>query len=53
MGRLRSSSTDEWMYVFKPPAAADVIYVKLILRHDCIVVSFHEDEGGRNEDEES
>jgi hypothetical protein len=51
--RLRSSTTGEWMYVFKPAAAGDIVYVKLILRNDCVVVSFHEDEGGRDEDEES
>lgn len=26
-GRLRSSRTGEWMYVFKPTAAGDVLYV--------------------------
>jgi hypothetical protein len=26
-----------------------VLYLKLILRHDCVVVSFHEDEGGDHE----
>jgi hypothetical protein len=52
MGRLRSGRTGEWMYVFKPLVAGDVIYVKLILRNDCIVVSFHEDEGGRDEEQE-
>jgi hypothetical protein len=41
------------MYVFKPEATGDVLYVKLILRSDCIVVSFHEDEGDRNEEQES
>ncbi len=51
MGRLRSSSTGEWMYVFKPNAGAGVTYVKVILRNECIVVSFHEDEGGRDEEE--
>ncbi len=51
-GRLRSSRTGEWMHVFKPAVAGDVIYLKLILRNDCIVVSFHEDEGGRDEEEE-
>lgn len=44
-GRLASAATGEWMYVFKPALAGVVLYVKLILRKDCIVVSFHEDEG--------
>lgn len=43
-GRLRSESTDEWMYVFKPKVGEMVIYVKVAVRDDCIVVSFHEDE---------
>jgi hypothetical protein len=29
-----------------------VIYVKLAVREDCVVVSFHEDEGGGYEDDE-
>jgi hypothetical protein len=28
-----------------------VLYVKLILRNDCVVVSFHEDEGGGHEED--
>jgi hypothetical protein len=34
------------MYVFKPTLGARVAYVKLVLRGDCVVVSFHEDERG-------
>ena len=51
VGRLRSSRTGEWMYIFKPAVAGNVVYVKLVLRNDCIVVSFHEDEGGRDEEQ--
>jgi hypothetical protein len=40
------------MYVFKPEVEGLVLYVKLVLRGDCIVVSFHEDEGGAHEDDE-
>lgn len=43
MGRQRSSATGEWLYIFKPPLDDKVLYVKLILRSDVIVVSFHED----------
>jgi hypothetical protein len=50
-GRLESESTGEWMYLFKPWLAGVVLYVKVILRNDCIVVSFHEDEGGHEEDD--
>jgi Motility quorum-sensing regulator, toxin of MqsA len=44
-GRLASATTGEWMYLFKPVLSETVLYVKLILRSDCVVVSFHEDEG--------
>lgn len=42
-GRLQSSATGEWMYIFKPALDDKVLYLKIILRRDCIVVSFHED----------
>jgi len=42
--RLRSSITNEWLYVFKPTVAAMVLYLKVAIRQDCIVVSLHEDE---------
>lgn len=41
--RLRSIHTDEWLYVFKPCVAGFVLYVKLILRSHCVLISFHED----------
>ena len=50
-GRLESAATGEWMYLFKPQLAGTVLYVKLILRNDCVVVSFHEDEGGGHEED--
>jgi hypothetical protein len=43
--RFKSESNDEWMYVFKPSVASTTVYLKLILRAECLVVSFHEDEG--------
>jgi hypothetical protein len=43
--RFKSASTGEWMYVFKPTVASTTVYLKLILRAECVVVSFHEDEG--------
>jgi hypothetical protein len=39
------------MYLFKPSLAETVLYVKLVLRNDCIVVSFHADEGGGHEED--
>ncbi len=52
-GRLESVATGEWMYLFKPLLAGTTLYVKLILRSDYIVVSFHEDEGGGHEEEDA
>ncbi len=48
--RFESEWTGEWMYVFKPTVARTVVYLKLIVRTECLVVSFHEDEA-EDEDE--
>ena len=47
--RLASDATREWMYVFNPHVGGISIYLKLILRDRCVVVSFHED---KDEDDE-
>ena len=44
VGRLVSEKTGEWMYVFKPFLGEIVVYVKVVLRGDCVVISFHEEE---------
>lgn len=44
VGRLESEHTPEWLYVFKPRVAGIALYVKLIVRTECVVISFHEDE---------
>jgi len=49
--RLVSKKTGEWMYVFKPRVGGVVIYAKLILRSDCVVISFHEEERQGDEDD--
>ena len=49
-GWVRSESTGEWMYVFKPTVAGAVVYLKLMLRESCLVVFFHEDEGDSHEE---
>jgi len=51
--RLTSESTGEWMYVFKPRLGEASIYLKFVLRDGCLVVSFHEDEDGNGDHEES
>jgi hypothetical protein len=43
---MASAATGEWMYLFKPQVSATILYVKVILRNDCVVISFHEDEDG-------
>jgi Motility quorum-sensing regulator, toxin of MqsA len=42
--RIVSEQTGEWIYVFKPSVAGIVVYVKVVLRADCVVISFHEEE---------
>ena len=49
--RLQSEHTGEWMYIFKPAVAGTVVYLKVILRAECLVVSFHEDEDNEGEGE--
>lgn len=48
-GRLRSATTHEWLYVFKPKVAATVLYLKVAIRQNCIVISLHEDEEDDND----
>ena len=43
VGRLVSEKSGEWMYVFKPSVAGVVVYVKVVVRVDCVVISFHEE----------
>jgi hypothetical protein len=45
VGRMASAVTGEWMYLFKPQVYERIIYVKVIVRNNCLVVSFHEDQG--------
>jgi hypothetical protein len=52
-GRIESAATGEWLYLFKPSLAGVLLYVKVILRNDCIVVSFHEDEHGGHEEQDA
>ena len=43
----------EWMYLFKPRLSEPVLYVKVILRSDCVLISFHEDEEVDHEEEDA
>ena len=49
--RRKSAKTAEWMYVFKPEFAGTVLYVKLLLRTNCVLISFHEDEAEDHEED--
>lgn len=50
VGRLVSERTGEWMYVFRPAVGGTVVYAKVVLRDNCVVISFHEEEDA-DEDE--
>ncbi len=50
VGRMRSSRGGEWMYVLEPGVGAIPLYVKVILRDECVVISFHAREGDDEED---
>jgi len=45
--RVDSDLTGEWMYIFKPAVAGTVVYLEVVVRTACVIVSFHEDEGDR------
>ena len=52
VGRIRSEHTGEWMYVFKPHISGSDLYVKLLVRRECVIVSFHEEVNAREDPEE-
>jgi hypothetical protein len=39
--RVRSAKTGDWLYVFRTAWCGERIYLKLLLRADCTIVSFH------------
>src|SRR2546422_11559559 len=49
--RAGSKKTGEWMYVFKPTVGEVILYVKVILRSDCVVISFHDEEDQSDEED--
>jgi len=51
VGRRRSASTGEWMYVFKTQVGGVIVYVKLLLRTNCVLISFHKDEAADREED--
>lgn len=51
VGRVTSEHTGEWMYIFKPSVAGTAIYVKLILRAERVVISFHGEVDDRDKED--
>lgn len=51
--RVKSALTEEWLYVFKPLVFDRMLYVKIALRAECVVVSFHEDADGTEDEDGS
>lgn len=49
--RFRSAVTSEWMYVFKPKVSGATLYLKLVVRANCVVISFHEDESSDSDED--
>jgi MqsR (Motility quorum-sensing regulator) toxin of toxin-antitoxin system len=41
-GRLRSRGTREWLYVFLPCVSGETLYIKVLVRSECVIISFHE-----------
>lgn len=41
--RIVSDLTSEYLYIFAPQVAGLEIYVKVVIRSHCVVISFHED----------
>ena len=48
--RAVSKKAGEWMYVFKPRVGGLIVYVKVIVRSNCVVIAFHEEEDQIDED---
>lgn len=52
-GRLPSEQSGEWAYVFRAIVAEMPVYIKLVLRTACVVVSFHEEGEDRDDSDEA
>jgi hypothetical protein len=42
--RTRSSHGPEWMYEFRPKTRGLSLYLKVVLRHEGVLISCHEDQ---------
>jgi hypothetical protein len=52
-GRLRSVRTREWLYVFIPQVDGETLYIKVLIRSECVIISFHEQVADEEEDADS
>jgi hypothetical protein len=52
-GRLRSKGTREWLYVFLTRVNGETLYVKVLIRSECVIISFHEQVDDEEQDVES
>jgi hypothetical protein len=52
-GRLRSKGTREWLYVFLPQVDGETLYIKVLIRSECVIISFHEQVDDEEEDADS
>ena len=39
--RLRSIRSAEWLYVFRATWCGEAVYIKILLRAECTIISFH------------
>jgi hypothetical protein len=52
-GRLRSKGTREWLYVFLPHVNGETLYIKVLIRSECVIISLHEQVADEEEDADS
>jgi hypothetical protein len=50
-GRMKSHTTGKWMHIFKPQLPETVLYIKIVLRDTCVLISFHEDDVESDEED--
>ncbi len=51
VGRLVSERTGERVYAFRPQGGGARVYVKPVLRRECVLISFHEEEDHEQEED--
>jgi hypothetical protein len=41
---VSSKGTREWLYVFLPRADSETLYIKVLIRSECAITSFHHEQ---------